>query len=223
LTCSGTGSPENLGGSILIKIHFGVPLALALLISLPALAQGPDRRPQERHDNVHGNQGRIPQAAPPHRDAHAKPEVERRASGPVNRTPHVSNDHWYGHDRPNDKHYFIAHPYEHGRFESFGPSNRYHVERFDRDHHRFWFPGGFSFEIASWDWDLAGDWCWDCGGDNFVVYDDPDHSGWYLIYNAQTGAHGLLSAIPHFSTGAVQPAATRLRAVLFAGCAEPVG
>jgi hypothetical protein len=52
-----------------------------------------------------------------------------------------------------------------------------------------WFPGGFSFEIAFWDWPLAEDWCWDCGGDNFVFYDDPDHPGWYRIYNPQTGAY----------------------------------
>jgi hypothetical protein len=46
-----------------------------------------------------------------------------------------------------------------------------------------------SFEIASWDWDLASDWCWDCDGDNFVVYDDPDHPGWYLVYNVHTGTY----------------------------------
>jgi hypothetical protein len=83
----------------------------------------------------------------------------------------------------------VAHPFEHGHFEHFGPSYRYHVERFDRDHHRFWFPGGFSFEIASWDWPIAADWCWDCDGDNFVVYDDPDHPGWYLLYNVHTGGY----------------------------------
>jgi hypothetical protein len=103
--------------------------------------------------------------------------------------PHVNHDHWYGHDRPNDRRFALARPFEHGRFEHFGASYRYHVERFDRDHHRFWFPGGFSFEIAAWDWPLAEDWCWDCDGDNFVVYDDPDHPGWYLIYNVHTGAY----------------------------------
>jgi len=85
--------------------------------------------------------------------------------------------------------FVIAHPYPHGRFEHFGPSYRYRVARFDLGAHRFWFPGGFSFEIASWDWDLASGWCWDCPGDNFVVYDDPDHPGWYLVYNAQTGVY----------------------------------
>jgi len=85
--------------------------------------------------------------------------------------------------------YVLAHPFEHGHFEHFGPSYRYHVERFDRDPHRFWFPGGFSFEIAAWDWPVAAEWCWDCDGDSFVVYDDADHPGWYLLYNAHTGEY----------------------------------
>src|SRR5690242_11795863 len=84
--------------------------------------------------------------------------------GRVNSVPHVHDNRWYGHDRPNDQRYAIAHPYPHGRFEHFGPSYRYRVERFDLGAHRLWFPGGFSFEIASWDWDLASGWCWDCPG-----------------------------------------------------------
>jgi hypothetical protein len=168
-----------------MKIRFAVPLTLALFITLPALAQRPGG---EQREGVHGNQGHIPQA-PPKREAHAKPELDRREGGRVNSIPHVANDHWYGHDRPNDRRYVLAHPFEHGHFEHFGPSYRYRVERFDRDHHRFWFPGGFSFEIAAWDWPVAADWCWDCDGDNLVVYDDPDHPGWYLLYNVHTGEY----------------------------------
>jgi hypothetical protein len=58
----------------------------------------------------------------------------------------------------------------------------------DRDHRRFRFPGGFYFEVASWDWFVCADWCWDCG-DDFLVYEDPDHAGWYLLYNVHTGAY----------------------------------
>jgi len=185
-----------------MKIRLVVPTTLApalaflavLSIGAPTQAQRPGEHPGgehpggERHDNVHANHGRIPEA-PAKREVHAKPEVDRRTGGRVNSIPHVSEDHWYGHDRPNDKRYVIAHSYPHGRFEHFGPTYRYHVDRFDLGAHRFWFPGGFSFEIASWDWDLASSWCWDCPGDNFVVYDDPDHPGWYLIYNSQTGVY----------------------------------
>jgi hypothetical protein len=92
------------------------------------------------------------------------------------------------HDSPTDKRFHLDHPFEHGRFEHFGPTFRYRVERFDRDHHRFWFPGGFSFEVAAWDWPICADWCWDCG-DDFVVYEDPDHSGWYMLYNVHTGVY----------------------------------
>ena len=85
-----------------------------------------------------------------------------------------------------DKRFHLDHPFEHGHFEHFGPSYRYTVVRIDRDHHRFWFPGGVYFEVAPWDWSVCADWCWDCG-DDFVVYEDPDHPGWYLLYNVHTG------------------------------------
>ena len=64
-----------------------------------------------------------------------------------------------------------------------------HYQKTDRDRHIFWFPGGFSFQIASWDWGVAADWCWDCESDDFVVYEDPDHDGWYLLYNIHTGQY----------------------------------
>ena len=103
-------------------------------------------------------------------------------------TPHVNKDTCFGHDRPDDRHYYIAHPFEHGHFEHFGPSYRYNIERFDRDARRFWLLGGFYFEVAPWDWPIGADWCWDCGAD-FVVYEDPDHPGWYLLYNVHTGRY----------------------------------
>lgn len=167
-------------------------LVLALFLVVPvARAQRPEA---PRAEAPHGtfapraNQGHIP-PPPPHRDnPKAKPEVERRPNGKVNETQHVNNDHWYGHDSPNDKRFHLDHPFEHGRFEHIGPSFRYHIERIDRDHHRFWFPGGFWFEVAAWDWPICADWCWDCG-DDFVVYDDPDHIGWYMLYNVHTGVY----------------------------------
>lgn len=94
-------------------------------------------RSQPRNDVPRANQGHIP-PAPVHREApRGKPEVDRHPNGKVNQTQHVSNDHWYGHDRPDDKRYHVDHPFEHGRFEHFGTSYRYHIERIDRDHHRF--------------------------------------------------------------------------------------
>lgn len=169
--------------------------AFALIATAPAFAQRPESRgesKQEAHSQrepnaPRANQGRVPEA-PPKRERGAAPESERRPSGHVNSVPHVNNNKWYGHDKPNDKRYHIDHPFEHGRFADVGSSHRFRVERFDRDHHRFYLPGGFFFEIASFDWDAAADWCWDCG-DDFVVYDDPDHDGWYLIYNVHTGLY----------------------------------
>jgi hypothetical protein len=175
-----------------MKNHMAFFTALAFVAATPAFAQRPaerpaERAPQQREPNApRANQGRVP-SAPEHRAPRAAPEPERRDGGRINNVPHVNHDKWYGHDRPDDKRFHQDHPFEHGRFERLGPSNRYRIERFDRDHRRFWLPGGFYFQIAPWDWDLAADWCWDCGDDDYVVYDDPDHEGWYLLYNVHTG------------------------------------
>jgi len=184
-----------------MKTRLAFAVALALVLALPAFSQraGEAQRPSEprsgemqhpaqaQHNQPRANQGRIP-APPQQRAPHAKPEPERRDGGRVNNTPHVNNDHWYGHDKPNDKRYHLDHPFEHGRFDHFGPSYRYNIVRIDPNLHRFWLPGGYFFEIPAWDWPLAADWCWSCGGDDFVIYEDPDHPGWYLLYNLYTGA-----------------------------------
>jgi hypothetical protein len=159
----------------------------------PVLIAAPPTQSHESHQQNHqnaprANQGRIPPAPPKANAQNFRREEEHRQNGSVDHTPHVSNDHWYGHDAPNDKRFHIDHPFPHGRFGHFGPSYRYSVTRIDHDHHRFWFPGGFYFQIADWDWPLAADWCWDCG-DDFVVYEDPDHIGWYLLYNIHTGVY----------------------------------
>lgn len=72
-----------------MKFRFAAPLALALLVTVPVFA----RRPEERHEGLRANHGRIPQGPPPEREMRAKPEVERHDSR-VNSVPHVNNDHW---------------------------------------------------------------------------------------------------------------------------------
>lgn len=170
---------------------------LAFFLGSPVLVHSYATPAQERQEHgahqsaPRGNQGHVPPAPQRHNVPNGQEfrrEEERRDNGEIDRSPHVSHDRWYGHDAPNDARYHVAHPFEHGHFEHFGPSYRYNVVRIDRDAHRFWFNGGFFFQIAPWDWALVSDWCWDCG-DNFVVYDDPDHPGWYLVYNAETGSY----------------------------------
>src|SRR5271165_2118923 len=156
-----------------IRVAFMLVLAVLATFTISAQRGGGGGVGQPRGNAPRANQGHIPPQPAPRSSPHTKPEVERDAGRRQNATPHVNNDHWYGHDRPNDSRYRIEHPFEHGHFEKFGPSYRYPIERFDRDHHRFWLPGGFYFEIALWDWPTCADWCWDCG-DDYTIYEDSD-------------------------------------------------
>ena len=181
-----------------MKSGLALLLAVAVGGAIPAVAQRPPEHPQESHPAPHpaersmaqahprANQGHPPPAPQARRGGQAEPE--RFDGGRVNAMPHVNHDRWYGHDRPDDPRFHLAHPYEHGRFAKIGPSYRYSVSRFDPVGHRFWL-GSSAFVIAPFDYGLAADWCWNCDGDDFVVYDDPDHPGWYLLYNIHTGAY----------------------------------
>jgi hypothetical protein len=102
--------------------------------------------------------------------------------------PHVDarNDRWVGHDGgANDAHYQLAQPWAHGHFSGgFGPQHVFNLAGGNRE--RFWF-GNYYWNIAPFDYNIVADWNWT--GDQIVIYEDPDHIGWYLGYNPRFGTY----------------------------------
>jgi len=165
--------------------------AVSLTLALPVLAQ-------ERGGDKHGGGkpevggGYIPKHGPPAAKPapHAAPPAEHptfadKAGHPE--APHVhTNGQWVGHDTgKDDPHYHLDHPWEHGRFTAgIGRGHVWHLA--GGGPARFWF-GGFYFSVAPFDVGFCTGWLWD--SDQIVIYDDPDHVGWYLAYNVRLGVY----------------------------------
>ncbi len=175
--------------------------AMFLLVSTAAFAQGRAREGQQRGAKPEVGGGYIPKRGPapvraPHvdRNAPARPAEEHPAEARKfndreghPEAPHVHTDgKWVGHESGReDAHYHLDRPWEHGRFT--GGIGRGHVWRIGGvGPSLFWF-GGFGWSVAPYDIGYVDGWLWD--SDNIVIYDDPDHPGWYLAYNVRLGTY----------------------------------
>jgi hypothetical protein len=163
--------------------------AALLVLAVPAFAQQHDAKQEGAN-----NGARQVHQAPPVRGPKAYTGVPK--AGGANRNysdkaghpnaPHVDGNKWVGHDTGrDDANYHLDHPFAHGRFTGgFGRDHVWHLGGGGPG--RFWFNGWY-WDVAPFDVGFCNGWDWN--SDDIVIYDDPDHIGWYLAYNVRLGTY----------------------------------
>jgi hypothetical protein len=157
-----------------------IAFAALLVFAVPALAQ---------HQRSGGHPVAPSHGPAPFHGTPAPPQPNRNyADQPGHpNVPHVDNGRkWIGHDTGrDDSRYHLDNPWEHGHFD--GGFGRGHLWRLaGGGPNRFWFNGWF-WSVAAADLAFCTDWLWD--SDDIIIYEDPDHIGWYLAYNVRLGTY----------------------------------
>jgi hypothetical protein len=157
-------------------------LGLLTLLAGVTLAQekehySPAKPPSHGPPPVHNSPG--PRPSPPQQQHFADKPGHPEA-------PHVDGNKWVGHDTgKDDARFHVDRPWEHGHFTAgFGPSHHWRLAGGGPS--RFWF-GGFYFSVVDPDIAYCNTWNWT--SDDVVIYDDPDHPGYYLAYNVRLGTY----------------------------------
>jgi hypothetical protein len=161
--------------------------AAVILFAVPVFAQHEQHQPSQRQANpkppAHGP--KTFQGTPHPPDQNHNRQFSDQPGHP--NVPHVDKGkQWVGHDTGRgDPNYHVDHPWEHGHFTGgFGPHYVWRIEGGGPG--RFWFHGWY-WSVAPYDAAYCNDWLWD--SDNIIIYDDPDHVGWYLAYNVRLGTY----------------------------------
>jgi hypothetical protein len=150
----------------------------------PARPARPSTPPAQRPaGTVEQNHGTVEQNHPTVEQNHINAEHPGHPG-----VPHVDvrHDQWVGHNSGrDDAHFHSDHPWAHGRFTGgFGRQHVWVLGGGNRE--RFWFDS-FYWDVNPYDYNIVEDWNW--GGDQVVIYEDPDHEGWYLAYNPRLGTY----------------------------------